>query len=123
MLNGLSEEGKNKISVYNLLSWKRDGDIDVTDIAAIGEAFVDHEGNVYPVYVKDGRHTVHLKNLPPISSTAYSLEKAIVDYKRQFIASREDCGEAILENAHIKVAIDGNTGLITSFYDKTNNKE
>lgn len=45
-----------------------------------------------------------------------------VDYKRQLIASREDCGD-ILENVHIKVAIDGNSGLITSFYDKINNKE
>jgi alpha-mannosidase len=123
ILKGFTEGRDNKIAIYNLLSWERGGEADITGLAVSGEALVDSKGKVYPIYERDGRHVVQVKSLPPMGCAVYSIEKTATDYRWLSLAADDGSGGAVLENSRILVKINGKTGCITSFYDKINRKE
>jgi len=123
IINEFPVKEDNHVSVYNILPWQRDGEVDVTGLAAEGEVFVDREGKAFPIYERDGRCIAQLENLPPVGCKNYRIETKAIESDKCPVASGDGHGGAVLENSRISVSIDGKTGCIRSFYDKINKKE
>ena len=123
IINELQEEKGEHFTVYNLLPWHRNGEVDVTGLAAEGEALVDREGNAFRVFERHGRYIARLENLPPVGCRQYRIERRTAEKDENPVATGNGNGGAILENSKISVVIDGDTGRISSFYDKVNRKE
>ena len=81
---------------------------------------LDEENNRYPVYeLADGTLAADLP-LPALGSAEFTFAEEA--FSKQTIGRMEG-QRAILENENLRLCLDSKSGMLTSFYDKQNDKE
>ena len=123
---GIKSNGFQELLIYNPLSWKRSGRVNVTLNEYDPEAVMvkDEAGKEIPsriVWSKDGLDRTlefYATDLPSLGFKRYSLHKA-----EKTAAKTSDKKDFVLENEFLKVVVNGKTGNLSSIFDKVNSRE
>ncbi|RAJ08260.1 glycosyl hydrolase family 38 [Chitinophaga skermanii] len=78
VLDPLTDSSSTSIAVVNTLSWTRNGQVIFSSKAPV-KSIADSKGKVYPLQqLKDGSYLFIAENLPPLSTTIYTLQNTPV---------------------------------------------
>lgn len=123
---GVKSEGFQQVLVYNPLSWKRSGRVNLLlkeyDPAAVN--VTDAQGKEIPsriVTSADGLDRTlefYASDLPALGFKFFNLHQA-----EEKSLANADAGKFLLENKFLKVTINPETGNLSSIFDKVNNRE
>jgi alpha-mannosidase len=114
--------GKDTITVFNTCEWERGGEIVFERPASLhGDAGIflaDESGPKIPVRARpDGKLEAHVPAVPACGSETLRAVIAMVDHARPAPKADE------IENEHLRVKIDPESGRIASLVDKTTGRE
>ena len=112
------------VAVFNSLSWKRDGLVEVRltrEQARRGVVVRDQAGREIPSQVTDGRRLIFVaRNVPAMGYAVYRLVAGVpVKAYRTGVTARAN----VIENRFLRAEVDPRTGRLASVYDKRAKRE
>lgn len=116
----ICKPGSNKIAVFNTLSWPRDGLITLTKEQSLyGDKVLNEQGSETPSQrLSTGELVFLAKKIPALGAAMYTLEKGKPGALKGCIINKNT-----LSNGIISVAIDPQSGNITSLRNLQTNQE